>query len=263
VRGEEEAHVRNATVKEVVRFARRLTVPDVVLRAGSAAVRVRPWPADAATAQVVPVPGAHLPSAQEVVRWLSGLSHLGYRRVRTAALMPRDQKPYREAGLDPLEELVLLQRGLAGDLPSTTRDVHRLARRDWALLPGIDAAAFGDQWHLDQDAIVDACQATPHHRLRVGHDRDRRPVAYVVHGRAGRTGYVQRLAVQPEHAGRGLGAALVTDGLRWMRRHGCGDALVNTHVGNDRARRLYEQLGFETLPDGLVILGRALQGTGS
>jgi hypothetical protein len=86
VRGEEEAHGPNATVGGVVRFARRLSVPDVVLRAGGAAIRVRPWPADAATAQVLPVPGGALPSPQEVGRWMAGLSLLGYHRVRTAAL---------------------------------------------------------------------------------------------------------------------------------------------------------------------------------
>ena len=113
VRGEEEGHTSNATVMRVVRFARRFSVPDVVLRAGGAAIRVRPWPGDESTAQVLPVPGALLPSASEVGRWLHALSRLGYHRVRTAALGPQDQGPYLEAGLDPLEELALLRRPLA------------------------------------------------------------------------------------------------------------------------------------------------------
>jgi GNAT superfamily N-acetyltransferase len=243
----------------VVLFARRLSVPDVVLRAGSAAVRVRPWPADDTTAQVLPVPGAVLPSPQEVGRWLTGLSRLGYRRVRTAALAAPDQRPYLEAGLDPLEELVLLRRplGTADDVPRARRPVRRPRRTEWALLPGIDEAAFSANWHLDEDAILDACRATPHHRLRVAASKGR-PVGFVVHGRAGGTGYVQRLAVHPDDAGQGWGTALVLDGLRWMQAHGCGEALVNTHHDNTRALGLYERLGFGRLPDGLTVLGSSL-----
>ena len=70
---------------------------------------------------------------------------------------------------------------------------------------------------------------------------------------------MQRLAVVPAAAGRGWGRALVLDGLQWMRAHGCSDALVNTHVGNVRALALYDRLGFQRMPEGLTILGRALK----
>jgi GNAT superfamily N-acetyltransferase len=257
MRDEEEAHESNATVMGVVRFSRRLSGPEVVLRAGAAAVRVRPWPADATTAQVVPVPGAVLPSAPEIVRWLGGLSRLGYARVRTAALAAPDQRPYREAGFAALEQLVLLRRELDRPPARPARKVRRATRAERALLPGLDAAAFGDAWHLDRAAIDDACRATPRHRLRVA-DGGQGPVGYVVHGRAGRTGYIQRLAVRPDATGQGWGTALVVDGLRWMASTGCVEALVNTHDDNDRALALYTRLGFTPLPDGLVVLGSAL-----
>jgi ribosomal protein S18 acetylase RimI-like enzyme len=256
VRCEEEGHLPNATVMGVVRFVRRFSVPDVVLRAGGSAIRVRPWPGDDATAQVLPVPGALLPSASEVARWLHGLSRLGYHRVRTAALGPQDQGPYREAGLDPLEELALLRRPLDASIPAAARRLHRVGSREWAALPSIDAAAFPAGWQLDHDAILDACRATPRHRLRVATDEF--AVGYVVHGRAGTTGYVQRLAVLPAAEGRGWGTALVLDGLNWMRSHACTEVLVNTHVGNERALALYERLGFHRLPEGLIVLGRTL-----
>src|SRR6266545_4580916 len=136
---------------EVVRFARRLAVPDVVLRAGGAAVRVRPWPSDTATAQVLPLPGGVLPSPQEVGRWLHGLNRLGYHRVRTAALGPQDQKPYREAGLDQLEELALLRLVLDAAVPVAGRPLHRAGKRAWERLPVVDEAAFPAGWQLDHD----------------------------------------------------------------------------------------------------------------
>ena len=152
---------------------------------------------------------------------------------------------------------MLLSRPLDGRPARPARKLRRATRADWPLLPEVDAAAFGEAWHLDRAAILDACRATPRHRLRVA-DHGRGPVGYVVNGRAGATGYIQRLAVRPEATGQGWGTALVVDGLRWMVATGCGEALVNTHHDNHRALALYRRLGFTPLPDGLTVLGSAL-----
>ena len=56
------------------------------------------------------------------------------------------------------------------------------------------------------------------------------------------------LAVAPGAQGAGLGAALLLDGLVWLRRWRVREALVNTQTGNDRAIALYERLGFERVP---------------
>ena len=91
-------------------------------------------------------------------------------------------------------------------------------------------------------------------------DPARRPaiVGYAVTGRAGPRGYLQRLAVHPDHQRAGLGGALVVDGLRWLRRWGAKEVLVNTQEGNEPAVRLYEALGFELRPEGLAVLRLAL-----
>jgi ribosomal-protein-alanine N-acetyltransferase len=83
------------------------------------------------------------------------------------------------------------------------------------------------------------------------------PLGYAIHGVAGRRGYVQRLAVRPDARRRGMGAALLVDGLRWARRRGARDAVVNTDRTNGTARALYESYGFIDLPTGLVVLERA------
>ena len=62
----------------------------------------------------------------------------------------------------------------------------------------------------------------------------------------------------PTTSGPGLGGALVVDGLRWLRRWGAKEVLVNTQEGNEPAVRLYEALGFELRPDGLAVLRLAL-----
>ncbi len=83
-------------------------------------------------------------------------------------------------------------------------------------------------------------------------------MAYAVSGQAGRQGFVQRLAVAPAHQHHGMGAALVSDGLRWMRRHGASTTLVNTQEGNEAALSLYQRLGFRERASGLDVLVRSL-----
>ena len=51
---------------------------------------------------------------------------------------------------------------------------------------------------------------------------------------------------------------MLGDGLRWLRRWGARDALVNTQEDNDRSLRLYQRTGFVLEPDGLAVLERPL-----
>ena len=53
---------------------------------------------------------------------------------------------------------------------------------------------------------------------------------------------------------KGVGGTLLLDGLRWLRRWGARDALVNTQEGNVRSLRLYQRVGFVLQPDGLTVL---------
>jgi len=63
----------------------------------------------------------------------------------------------------------------------------------------------------------------------------------------------------PPYQGRGVGAALLVDGLRWLRRWGARDALVNTQEDNDRSLRLYLRSGFVLQTDDLAVLHRTLE----
>jgi ribosomal protein S18 acetylase RimI-like enzyme len=84
-------------------------------------------------------------------------------------------------------------------------------------------------------------------------------VAYAISGRDGRNGYIQRLAVDPEHQRAGHGAALVADSLRWMARWRVHRALVNTHVGNTAALALYHRFGFVDLTERLHVYERRIE----
>jgi ribosomal protein S18 acetylase RimI-like enzyme len=223
---------------------------DERLRVGGSVVRIRPWADDPATAQIVPLSPVTPPGPAEVIRLLQRLAEAGYQRVRTSALGSRERAAYAAAGLRVLEELHLLRRDLSDEIPRTDVALHRPWRLVEAL--AVDRAAFPEGWQLDHDGLRDACEATPHHRVRV---HGTPAIGYAVHGRAGLNGFVQRLAVHPSAQRAGIGSALVLDGLRWLRRRGAADALVNTQVGNAPALALYERLGFVVLDEHLEVLG--------
>jgi len=240
-----------------------------VLRWGSHALRVAPWQGQADIASVVPLPGAGAPPPSTVHRWREQLAQRGYKAVVTGAMARADAVAFLEGGFRVRERLHLLGRDL-GELPEPPDDAARAVvlrrprRADRDGILAADAASFGPDWRFDRVALADAVAATPVSRVRVvdGDDGDDGDgdgdggviVGYAISGRAGPLGYLQRLAVRPEARRRGLGAALVLDGLRWMRRRGARRALVNTQVGNDGALALYHHLGFRPEPDDLVVL---------
>jgi ribosomal-protein-alanine N-acetyltransferase len=223
---------------------------------------VRPWPDDDTTVQLLTVDQVAPPSAV-VHQWLSQLADTGATRVRTGALGPSVRPAYDEAGFVLRQELALLHHDLVGvsARPGRRRDgsrrIRRGRRRDLVGLAHLDRRAFGPTWALDVAGIVDACRATPQHRLLVATEHGT-PVGYVVAGRAGTHSYLQRLAVDPAAQGRGVAMALCAQVMSWARRHRCASMLVNTHVDNTAALALYTRLGFVELGYRLAVLEREL-----
>jgi ribosomal protein S18 acetylase RimI-like enzyme len=122
----------------------------------------------------------------------------------------------------------------------------------------VDGVCFSPFWRFDEDGLGEAIRATPRSRFRVALTENERVVGYAVCGRAGRRGYVQRLAVLPEQQGHGTGARLLLDGLHWLRRYGARRAVVNTQMGNEVALALYHRIGFRDEPVSLSVLSTGL-----
>jgi ribosomal protein S18 acetylase RimI-like enzyme len=199
-------------------------------------------------------PGA--PTAEAATRCCALLAAAGYRRAVTNAMGPADAEALLAAGFSVRESLDLFGRGLDA-LPTPPAGVaspHRTRRL--GAVADLDRAAFGDR-AFDLPALRDALAATPRARVRVCGETAR-PRAYAITGVAGRRAYVQRLGVAPAARRRGLARAVLLDGLRWARRRGADNAVVNTHTDNTAARALYESIGFVGLPRGLVVLERDL-----
>lgn len=239
----------------------------LILRAGGVVARVRPWAFEPTVAHLVLYNQSRLPTPSDITGWINDLRTFGYDTVRTGALGAQAGARFERLGFEAIQSLVLLEHTSIGSSASTatpsksSRDsvaTVRLAPDDDAAASRVDVEAFGAGWCIDRVGLGDVRSATPRHRARAIRV-DQQIVAYIISGRDGRNGYVQRLAVSPAHQNHGFGRALVTDSLRWMARWRVQRVLVNTHIGNDTALALYHRLGFTDLGDRLHVFERRIE----
>jgi ribosomal-protein-alanine N-acetyltransferase len=232
-----------------------------------ARARLRRWPYDEGVAHLVLLDHHMVPTGADIAGWMAEADGLDARVVRTGALFPNSTAPFLDAGFTVADTLKLLsrrcdgQRGLGSARRSRTNGQQVQLRRLRPAMLGeaadIDRRSFSPPWANDVAALADIMSATPHHRSRSVHHNGRM-VAFSISGRADRSGYVQRLAVDPSARRLGCARLLLDDALSWMRRRDVSDALVNTAADNRPAISLYESVGFEQQPGSLLILERAL-----
>jgi GNAT superfamily N-acetyltransferase len=226
--------------------------------------RVTPWHDRDSTALLSVPADQPRPSTTDVRAALEVVRSRGYRQVVTSALTEGDTTPFIDLGFVEDDRLHVLEHDLKGDradqpsLRTARKDgsrirIRRGRRRDRRPALEIDRRAFPRFWQLDDEGLADAKNATPAARFRIA-EFDRMPVGYSVTGRGGSSGFLQRLAVDPDHQRRGIATALVADALRWCDSRHCERVLVNTQVTNTAALALYLSLGFDRTPDDLVVL---------
>jgi ribosomal protein S18 acetylase RimI-like enzyme len=62
----------------------------------------------------------------------------------------------------------------------------------------------------------------------------------------GGLGGIYGLGVLPEYRGRGLGRAILLEGVRRLKAAGAGEIMLQVATGNENALHLYESCGFQT-----------------
>lgn len=227
-------------------------------RIGSARFRFGSWQSRHDVAYLAPVTDASTLAPAVLAVVCDRLQRLGYQAVITSAVAPLTRDRLVADGFSIRSELTALSQ----DLATSPRLAHpgprpvRARRRDSDGVLRVDAEAFPSFWRLDADGLHEARTATPFSRWRV--IRNPEVTAYSITGRAGSTGYLQRLAVAAHCQGLGLGTVLVSDALAWLRLRGARTALVNTPPDNGRALALYQRCGFRIEPDRLAVLHRTL-----
>jgi len=226
---------------------------------GDARFRCGTWRGDPDVAYLVPLSPASTLDEVTLSAARARLVADGFSEIITGAVGSGECNAMHRDGFTDREQLHLLRHDLG--TPMRRRRVpgfaiHKGGIRDHPQILAIDQTAFDPFWCLDEGGLHEALTATPVSRLRVV--RDDGIGAYAITGRAGRNGYLQRLAVSPELQGTGIGAALVVDALRWLKRSRVLHAWVNTQKSNTRALRLYQRLGFRSEPTHLTVMQRQL-----
>jgi len=218
--------------------------------------RIGTWPYHPDIAHLVLLDHNMVPHPHHVRDWIDEAGRRGARAIRTGAVFPRAAPAFLAAGFVEIDRLALLDLDLVRTTfptPDAPHRLHRLRRTRLGAAARVDAAAFGTTWGNDATALAEINDATPHHRARhVMRHGD--TVAFAISGRARTVGYVQRLAVHPDHRRDGIGRQLLHDALGWMRRRGVTRVMVNTAVDNTAALRLYDGFGFRRSDDTLVML---------
>jgi ribosomal protein S18 acetylase RimI-like enzyme len=236
--------------------------------------RTRTWEFDTRVAQMAIHDPRSAQWAVELPPYLERLAACGYQRVRTSAIDSATAGLFKRFGFEVLNRLTLLSVGPAelGRLTATAHDrrsVHALRWGTEALRPrrkvlqalDVDRAAFGDEWALDATGWRDALAATPKHRVFVAVPPRSSVVGFAIAGVSGSDGFLQRLAVHPDHQRHGAGRSLVLATMRWAAEHGARRVVVNTKSNNDAALQLYRSVGFREQPDSLVVMELALDAT--
>ena len=233
---------------------------------GIACARVRRWPSRPDIAHLVLTDHTVAPSLASLDEWTHSLKSEGYGFIRTGALSLDAAVPFEQAGFYEVQQLALLR--MKSPFPHiashrTAQPHHEMrplrSQRSFDVAARLDHLAFDSGWGLDVDGIEEACRATPVHRIRLAVTATDEPAGYMITGRNGSAGFIQRLAVDPDHEGQGVATSLLQDGLGWLARRRVTDILVNTHLDNQRALSLYQRIGFEQLPENLRVMELSLE----
>lgn len=241
-------------------------LPAGPVSAATIPARAHASPGDATTAQLVILDSSLVPTVAHFEHWALALADHGFSRMRTGALAPRHALQAELAGLHCIQDLALLEANPPFQIAAAAKRTSRTRPRHVADLAAVDHAAFGDAWRLDSPMLRDVRTATPASRARVVTTAALARAAgtpppgtvtdiagFLLAGRAGRNGYIQRLAVDPAARRHGVASSLLTDAMRWLRRRKVERVFVNTRVDNGPALRLYHAHGFSELPERLRV----------
>lgn len=217
--------------------------------------RLQRWPTDPSIAHLVFTNMWSVPTVADFEQAVGLAARRGAAAVRTSALFHRAQIVADNAGFDPIEELVLLQRpiGAAAPPPSSAWSIRTM--RSWHLAEAakLDRLAFGSEWGNSAASLYHVLRSTPAARGLVVRRRGTGMIGFAIVGAAAQAGYVQRLAVHPDFRRRGVAKDLLGAGNAWMERRSARVAYVNTEKVNDGALALYRACGFRETGDILTV----------
>ena len=175
------------------------------------------------------------------------ISHLRTLEVRELAWMDHGEWAWRSLerrGFQPRAEVITLRKT---DHAVPTVDPPPIALRpasdaDFAAIAAIDRRAFAPAWWRSEDSL--RRRAAMASRFTVA-ERGDDVIGYAERELHPPAAHLNRIAVEPDHQGRNVGAFLLERALVSMWQRGAETVSLNTQRSNRRSRRLYESFGFE------------------
>jgi len=221
-----------------------------VTRAGEAAVLGR-WRAhlDLLSVRGLWCATSRIPVLMEDLRAVARAQ--GFARLM-APLVPDDAvAPYLAAGLVVRQSIVVyrMQPPLAVVRPAPAGVTVRVGLpTDHRAVAALDASCFDEFWRYDAESMRGYLESE---RLGVA-ESGGRVIGYTLCTVHGAEATIGRLAVAPEHRGRGIGTAMLADAVVYVARKGAQAVTLCTQEENDDSRRLYRRTGFREAPGRLV-----------
>jgi len=172
---------------------------------------------------------------------------------------PWFQKYLINSGFVNSQSIVLLERSSGpvsqAALP-TGFEISPLNVDDLPEVADVDADAFVALWQYSLDTLQRAYERKIY--ATVLRDSHGRILAYQLSSGDGARAHLARLAVRKEAQGRGFGAALVADLIRFTRAAKIYRLTVNTQSDNVTSLKLYGRLGFIRTGDELPVFTNRL-----
>ena len=142
--------------------------------------------------------------------------------------------------LDDIITLTHIGPALPSALPSAIR-VYAAEAEHASAIARIDQQAFRPPWYLTLKDLRQALRIAVHATVA---ELAGEIVGYQICTRHDDMIHLARLAVSPEHQGKGIGATLLAKVLQHVKSRGIDTMSVNTQLSNLPSRGLYQRRGF-------------------
>ena len=221
----------------------------VTLRHGWSKAVARPWNDNVPDASLRLVRG----SASFVRRAADHLLDSTVDGVTSPPVLGSGQRVWRKAGFETYLRLHLYRTQLTRHPGQPGARVKWASHPDWRRLALIDRASFDDLWTMNAVGLREAFEATARAGVLIT-DEGPTITGFAIVGVGGTTGYLQRIAVDPEWRGHGLGRALVRTAMSWAATRGAVTMMLNTQPDNAPSAALYQAEGFSRMTSDLDVL---------
>lgn len=236
------------------------TKPSEIIQSGGQHFRISIWRSGSNAALITPLTAFELLESAAINVGIQKVQELGYQTLYTSALHDHETAGFYKSGFTLKEQLYMLQRPINA-LSATVEEEIKIKKPTFEELlqvSELDSLCFDDFWTMTREGLLEAENATSRARFRVAVRGGKRTpeviVGYAITGLGDKRGYLQRLAVHPDHQQQSIGKQLLADSLGWLRFWRANEILVNTQMKNDQALSFYIKTGFILLSERLNIL---------